>query len=205
VIRFYVLPVENGVQGTHGIFSGPKYFTWRYDPDPPGIDCFWARKDYGAAPACLLAADIAAQDHDTLSTLRDVYAFGLVLDQPLPAAERHKLVKVLARLRVPAYWVAEAATVRDAVRTLAAMFLYTEKLTKLGGSFFEWVGGSETAPLQWRWCELSAQQKDWIKQAAWTCGYNLDFVSVNTRMEQLLIEMANQHSKKPIKFGFTDV
>ena len=195
MIRYYVLPTESV-----GIFSGPKYFHWRYDPDPPGIDCFWARKDYRAAPACILAADIAQPDHEKLRTLRDVSALPYGLDGNMPGADRHKLAKVLEKSLVPRYWLAGAITAREAIRTITCMFLYMDELVKLGGSPFEWPVSLET-----RWYELSAQQKDWIKQACRKNGYTFDFVTVNTQLQAILKGMADQWGKKPIRFGFTDV
>ena len=52
-VRFYILPIKRV-----GTTRGPKYFSWRYDPDPPGITCPWSMKDYGAIDECVIAADI---------------------------------------------------------------------------------------------------------------------------------------------------
>ena len=195
MIRFFVLPTE-----TVGIYRGPKYFHWRYDPDPPGVDCLWSAKLYGRAPACVLAADIARPDHDRLALLRDVFAFPVHLDGNIPGSDRSRLGKVLDRLRIPKYWLTGAITYREALRTISCMCAYMLELDKLGGDPFNWGVSLET-----RWCELSAQQKDWIKGAAWACGYTIGFIMVNTQLQQILKGMADQFGGKPISFKIAEI
>ena len=195
MIRFYVLPVEQV-----GIYRGPKYFHWRFDPDPPGIDCFWAMKDYGVINECVIAADITLTDHNNLVASGDVYDFPESMDVNMPTAERNLLIGVLDAAYVPSHWINSSTSYRVALRTITGMFLYMQALSALGGNPFAWG-----IDLNTKWSQLSAQQKDWITQAAWNMGYTTDFITTNTTVRQIIKGMADQWGSKVIHFGFTDL
>jgi hypothetical protein len=195
MIRFYVLPIEQV-----GIYRGPKYFHWRYDPDPPGIDCVWSMKDYGNVNECVIAADLTAADDTALRSNGDVYGFPENMDANMPASERNKLSAVLDAAFVPRHWITSSTTYRQALRAITSMFLYMQRLTYLGGNPFEWGISLNT-----RWSELSAQQKDWITQAAWDLGYTIDFIVANSTIRQILKGMADQWGARVILFGFVEL
>jgi hypothetical protein len=195
MIRFYVLPVEQV-----GIYRGPKYFHWRYDPDPPGIDCQWAMKDYGSVNECVIAADLTAADDTALRSNGDVYGFPENLDANMPASERNKLNAVLDAAFVPRQWVLSGVTYRVALRTITTMFFYMQRLTTLGGNPFEWG-----ITLNTKWSELSAQQKEWITQAAWDLGFTIDFITANSTVRQIIKGMADQWGARPVLFGFVEL
>jgi hypothetical protein len=88
MVRFYLVPVEVSPG-----FTGPKYFPYRGDPDPPalvqvGDDGQSIRKEsrtYGAEPSMLIAANTTDADDATLAAMPDVTKFADNLDTPLGA------------------------------------------------------------------------------------------------------------------------
>src|SRR3990167_4693881 len=122
VNRFYLLPIENSLDGTG---RGPKYFSWRMDPDPPGIAGSWGMMDYGFVPyALLVAKDISQANHDALILNSDVYAFPINLDTPVsdPIIDTF-----FENINLPTDWLTPATTYRELMRQTAGMFQFNQR------------------------------------------------------------------------------
>ena len=195
MIRFYLLPIER-----FGMYSGPKYFTWRYDPDPPGIDALWSLKSYGVLDMGLLCGDVMPEQNGWLVTNYDIFGFPPGLDDRLFPVEQKRLLRICKKGLIPTTWLEGELTIKIILRTLAAIFDYTEKLCRQGGDPRAWPANLNT-----EWHELSSRQKDWIKQAAYACGYCKEFIKVHTTLEEILIGMANQWGKKIVRFKYMDL
>ena len=100
MIRFYILPIEQ--VDLNGPKRGPKYFAWKFDPDPPGLAARWGLMDYGLIDACLVAADVTQEEHDQLASEVDVAAAPLNLDQNISEIAIPQVQAVLEALRIPA-------------------------------------------------------------------------------------------------------
>jgi hypothetical protein len=83
--RLYLVPVERVGSPPNYDASGPKYFAWRYDPDPPGITVAGTLgyQFYGFHPWVLVVAGgISDVDHNFLSTQSDVYVYPEITPGP---------------------------------------------------------------------------------------------------------------------------
>lgn len=195
MIRYYVLPMESSADG---LYRGPAYFRWRFDPNPPGIDCPWGIIDYGVINTAVLCADIPQADHDGLVTHTDVYAFTENLDATMPQGEQTALTSFLEADFVPATnWLTGVLTYRQVLRTVTAMCLFMQRLSY----------GPEGNPMNWgitlntQWRNLSAARKTAITSAFTSLGYSTSFIGNNTTMRQLIKNAADQWGAKPIAFG----
>lgn len=190
--RFYLLPIER-VQ----IYHGPKYFAWRYDPDPPGIDTMWSMKRYYLSDTCLICGHVGPADHERLVAQRDVFAFPVDLDERLDITW---LARVCRKSNIPFSWVNKTWSGRKSLRFLAAVFHFSEAMSRRGGRPADWP-----VTLANKWCELSAAQKGYIKDAAAEYGYDCGFISVSTTIEGILLGMARQWGLRNVSFKYVDV
>jgi len=194
MIRYFVLPVERSVAGHQ---RGPKYFAWRYDPDPPGIVCPWSLKDYGMIDEGVLCADIEAGDLASVSAHADVFTFPNDLDANMPQGEMTALAALLESAFAPAHWLTGSLTYRAVLRTVTASFLFMQALTTLGGDPRTWG-----ITLNTRWNQLTTQQQGWITGCVAGIGYDVAWIAANTTMRNLIKGMADQWGSRPILFGF---
>lgn len=120
--RFYLLPVEEGSVANQ---FGPKYFDWRFDPDPPGLGCQWNMMRYGGELlALLLAQGITQEEHDALVLNSDVYAFPEDLDQPI---DDPGLRQALAWFKIPIGWVDRDGTWHELLRQIASIIQLNQR------------------------------------------------------------------------------
>jgi hypothetical protein len=82
--RLYLVPVERVGSPPQYDGTGPKYFDWALDPDPPGITADRLKvQTYGFHPWILvLARGIDVADHTFLSSQSDVYVYPEVTPGP---------------------------------------------------------------------------------------------------------------------------
>ena len=192
-IRFYILPIEV-VENRRG----PKYFKWRFDPDPPGIDCPWSMKDYGSIDQAVLVADIAAADHAALVLNADVMALPLNLDSNMNAGAVNTAKTFLEAAGVPAGWVNAGVTYRSVLRTVTALFLFMQRVTAI-------LGRPVTvtqAGLNTQVGNLPADVRDALAQAADEQGFDRTGITGTTTVRQVLKMMADAWGSTPILFGF---
>ncbi len=193
--KFYLIPIEIVSQGAGQEARGPKYFAWRFDPDPPGINCRWNMMDYGLTPyAMLLAHDITQADHDALMLNPDVYAFPDTLDAPVsdPAIDTF-----FEAIYLPTDWLTPATTYRELLRQVAGMMQFNQRYSGISGghSIFE------AATLQTRLNQMTAQERTWFLATVQSFGYDRALVPLNARLRQLVKSAGNYWVGQPFYMG----
>jgi hypothetical protein len=190
--RFYILPIE-----TVGAHRGPKYFTWRYDPDPPGINCPWGLMDYGLIDACLVAADISQEQHESLAANLDVAAPPQNIDQAISEIAIPQVKAVLEELRIPADWVDSTCTYRQVLRMIAGLFLFAQRHY---GMHLEPLIDSKSQ-LELRWNQIPAARRERIQATADALGYDYSAVTGTWLIRRILKHLGDQWGAKPFYVG----
>ena len=195
MIRFYLLPIERGIDGNT---RGPKYFKWKYDPNPPGIDCLWSMKDYGSADICTLATDISQIDHDNLILNSDVYAFSDILDDLMSQSDRGELLDYCELQLIPADWIYAGITFREALKIITSMMLYNQRVCALMGyPSNPFSGVSQNTQYQ----NILNPLHDALQQAAIELGYIWGSRDQD-QLRKIYKDMGDQWGSAPIYFGF---
>lgn len=198
MIRYYILPVErNAVEN----MRGPKYFRWRYDPDPPGIDCMWSLKDYGSIDMCVVVADITQADHDALVLNTDVYAFPENLDLVTTVAQRQALNTYIEAHGIPGDWLGAGMTFRVVLRTITSMFLYLQRVLAIIRYPTDPFAG---LTLNTKYSNIPNPLHDALYNAALQMGYSWN-IGNNDQIRKIWKMMADQWGALPIYFGFTEL
>jgi hypothetical protein len=190
-IRYYVLPIEHNNNA-----RGPKYFTWRYDPDPPGINCPWSMKDYGLMDQAVLCADIQPADATTMAGYADVLSIPANLDTNLTAGAVNTAKNYLESVNIPAGWISTADTYRSVLRSLLGIFFFLQRVTAIAGQAIDWV----SVPLNTQWRNIPATWRDAMTQAATEMQFDTSGTTNNTTLRAILKNMADQWTT-PILFG----
>lgn len=179
--RLYLVPIESVAMPSGGTARGPKYFSWRYDPDPPGI-AGWAMMDYGFMPsALLLATAISDADDATLRAHPDVYAFPQALAGAIAPADT--IDAFCEGIGIPTNWVTPSTTYLALLRCLAGTFQFMQRYGSLSGGQ-ALLGGTVTLATRYR--DLSAQQQSWFSQTVASLGYDPAIINANNTLRQML-------------------
>jgi len=191
--RFYMVPVEEGTVPNQ---FGPKYFRWRFDPDPPGIACRWNMMRYGAEfVALLLAHDIDQPDHDRLAASPDVYAFPENLDNPV---DDQDVRQFLTRIKIPQGWLEFDVTWHDLIRQIAAIIQLNQRYR---GVVAHHTGSpwSSMARADMR-TAASAQGQAWLSEAL--TAFNVDVVRMASNDMPSLVRAAKEYWRdRPFLMG----
>lgn len=191
MLKFYLIPID-----IVGEYSGPKYFKWRFNPT--GIDCHWGYMNYGYVPYGLLCAtDITQTDHDALILNSDVYSFPDDLDTSIPAS--HNDIDIFFEdINLPTNWLTPATTYRELLRNVAGMCQFNQRYGGISG-----VGASlfDTATLETRVNELSAQEQVWFYAAVESFGINPDLINPNSQLRLLIKQAADIWEEQPFYLG----
>lgn len=193
--RFYLAPIEQV-----GNYRGPKYFSWRFDPDPPAlIDAGWSMMDYGFLPYALILADVDAGQHSTLSAQADVYAFPENLDQPVtdPAIDAF-----FEAVNIPTDWLTPSTTYRELLRQTAGMMQFNQRY---GGIYTERYGGNhsifDTATLSTRLRQMSSQEQEIFLATVESFGFDPQLVNVNSQLRLLVRQAGDFWAGMPFYMG----
>jgi hypothetical protein len=195
-IHYYILPIEVG-SGTRG----PKYFSWRLDPDPPGITCPWSMKDYGSINQAVICADISAADHTAISAHADVLSIPTNLDTTLTTSTRNAARTFCATYNIPGGWINTSMTYRAVLRTITAFFLYFQRVTGI-------LGHGITLPSGWldlQFQQVSSGIQTAMVQAATDMGFSTANLQPTTTMRAILKYMADAWGSTPIMFGIATI
>lgn len=121
--RVYLLPIEESVLPNGKTLRGPKYFSYKGDPDPPALldGILWDWYDFGLEPTGLLAVDLTAAQHALLAGQPDVTAIPANLDNTL-GANLATVQAALESLHIPADGLVAGATYRQVIRGTVAIF-----------------------------------------------------------------------------------
>lgn len=182
--KLYLVPVES-VDHSEGLKRGPEYFHWRYDQNPPSIECAWSMMDYGfTTSALLLAKDITQVDHDALVLNTDVFAFPDNLDGPV---DDPTVDTFFEDIHLPTDWLTPATTWRELLRQTAGMFQFNQRY---GGIAANETGELhsifDAATLDTRLNQMTAQEQGWFLATVESFGYDPELVSLNARLRQLV-------------------
>ena len=190
--RFYLVPIEVVDTGPGTNARGPKYFGWKYDPDPPPLVFgSWAMMDYGFTDFGLLVAkEITQTDHDALILNADVFSFPDNLDQPVTDPN---IDTYFEAINIPADWLTPATTYRELMRQTAGMFQFNQRY---GGIYAERYGGwhsiFDTATLDTRLREMTDQEQEIFLAAVDSFGYDSSQVNDNNQL-RLLVRQAGDY------------
>ena len=163
MIRFYIVPEEVTETGA----KGPKYISWRFDPDPPGIDCGWVGTSYGLIPAMLGCCNTTQAQHDELSGHSDVASAPLDIDQLIPEGAVPIVKNVLEALRIPAEWVDTTYTFRVILRRVAGLFQLAQRHKGLHDENLI----DNQAQLDLRWNQIPLARRQRLQTTADSFGY----------------------------------
>jgi hypothetical protein len=189
--KFYLLPIETVSTGAGTQARGPKYFAWRYDPDPPALVLSrWSMMDYGFVPSCLLLAqDISEADHTALTANVDVFDFPDNLDGSVndPGVDTF-----FEAIDLPTDWLTPSTTWRELLRQVAGMMQFNQRY---GGIYAERYGGwhsiFDIATLNTRLRQMTAQEQEIFMLTVASFGINPDLVSTNSQLRLLVKFAAN--------------
>jgi len=196
-IRFYILPIETVTTGAGTQARGPKYFSWRYDPDPPGINAPWGMMDYGLIAACIVVADVTEEQHQTITANLDVASPPANLDQNISEIAIPTVKDVMEALRIPADWVTSAYTYRQILRMIAGLFQFAQKHHGMHNEALI----DSTAQLNLRWNQIALARQQRIMATADALGYDYSAVQGTWLVRRILKYLGDQWAAKPIYIG----
>lgn len=194
MVRYYVLPIEQ-----NGAYRGPKYFAWRFDPDPPALveGVRWGMMDYGLIDAALLVADVTQDQHEALVSNPDVVSPPENIDQNISALAIPTVQSVLEALRIPADWVDTSYTYRQILRAMAGLFQFAQRYH---GMHNEQLIDS-TAALDLRWNQIPLERRNRIVATADDLGYTYADVTNQWTVRRILFYLAQQWGARPFYIG----
>lgn len=117
-IRFYVVPLIGA--GVHGDARRPKYIA-----AISGLA--WGAMDYGLYDVALVAADVSAGQHTSISANSDVVSAPANIDNTITAGALTNVKSALEALNIPANWATTANTYRDVLRVVAGIFQFAQR------------------------------------------------------------------------------
>lgn len=190
--RLFLVPAEQVTQPSGIVARGPKYFRWRFDPDPPAVaqgdNAFF---DFGADPTFLVASDVTPAELTALQALADVTVIPANLDSQL-GANLATVQGKLEALGLPANTITATNTYRQVLRGLVAIFAVAQRFQMLdtsdGRLFPPGITLATTVG------SLSQATRDKINQAVTDAGYTLTGVTGATTLRQVLNQLASQPS-----------
>lgn len=187
MIHFYILPLVlvNGARN-------PKYFS---DGTPgTGISCPWGCIPYGSIDMCITAADITQADHDYVSSQADVYTAPDNLDVIMTLSERQAMNNYLEAHAIPADWLSPGDTFHYALRIVAGIFQYIQRVLALVGYPANPFAG---LTLNTRYSNIPNPLHDALYNAAVELGYSWN-VGNNDQIRKIWKMMADQWGSSPI-------
>lgn len=202
MIRYYILPIEMGIDPETLLpvnARGPKYFRWKYDPDPPALldGVAWAMMDYGLINAALLMADVTQEQHEALVAEADVASPPQNIDQTISEIAIPQVQNVLEALRIPADWVNTTYTYRQILRMLAGLFLFAQRYHAMHGE----VLIDNQAALGLRWNQIPVARRQRVTATADELGYSYGEVQNTWLIRRILFHLAQQWGATPIYIG----
>lgn len=183
--RLYILPIES----TAALQRGPKYFAWRFDPDPPALlDVRWGMLDYGMEPAGLVVADVTTAQHNTLVANTDVTAAPVNLDNAISAAAAQTTKDKLETYGIPANWIVTGMTWRQILRATIAIFRVAQRFSGLGATRLTPPGVTLSTP----YSDMPVEYRDMLLLAIDELGYDRSGLTAQSTLRDLLTQIAGQ-------------
>ena len=184
MIRYCVIPEEDGtIPG-----KGPKYLKWRFDPDPPGIDCGYVYISYGLIPAGLACVNVTQAQLDELSGYSDVAIAPADIDQNIGAGAVATVQNVLEALRIPADWVDTSYTYRQILRGVAGLFQLSQRHKGLHQE--QLIDNQAQLDLQWN--QIPPARRARLLETADTFTWDYSDVTNQWTIRQILWHLTQQ-------------
>lgn len=180
---------------------GPKYFKWRYDPDPPGIDCRWNLTDYGKALTALVVADVTPEQHNSLVAHSDVLALPADVDSKVGGVALQDVRATLESFDLPAHWITAHSTYREVIKGIAGTMQFAHRRHALHDKKVIEPGHS----LDMRLVDLPDHGHDELLSVADSMDIDRSNITDATTVRQLLKHMADHWQDKPIYIGGTEL
>lgn len=190
-IRLFLVPVEDVLVGPAS-HRGPKYFKWRFDPDPPALlDVPWSMRDFGLEPTALIAADVDTTQHALLAAQPDVTALPLNLDNQL-GVSLATVQAQLEALRIPADNLLATHTYRQVVRAVVAIFAVAQRFNGRHGTGGRLFPSGITLATVLSDLPLAARQN--LQAAAEDLGYDYSGLTLASSLREVLKKLASQQA-----------
>jgi len=164
-------------------YNGMKYFAWKYDPDPPGIECPTACIYYGYHPYVLvLALDITQTDHDALLTYPDVFVFPPLDQLDETIAPGDNLDEFFEAIDLPTDWMTSSTTYREFIKRTICIFLFCQRYRGIsqGHDLFENVD------LDDKYNDLTIEEQGWFDETVISYGYDPALILPQMKFRQML-------------------
>lgn len=196
--RFYILPIEVVDRGGGNSARGPKYFPWRFDPDPPAlVTAQYGLMDYGLMPTALVAADVTTVQHNLLNAQSDVITVPANIDNAIGGGAISTVRSRLEALHIPGNTVQAADTYRNALRVVAGVFQFAQRFHGLyNRSIFDEFTGLNTT-----WSELSTEFQNELLATAESMAINTSGLTDSTTMRQILKRFADAWEDRTFFIG----
>jgi len=156
--------------------------------------------DYGFTPnALLVAKNIIPIEHDLLVANLDIYAFPENLDQPVadPTVDTF-----FEGIHLPTDWLTPSTTYRELLRQVAGMFQFNQRYAGIvSNATGEWRSIFDTATLNTRLRQMTAQEQAWFLQTVESFGYDPELINDNSQLRLLIKQAGDYWAAKPFYIG----
>lgn len=174
-MRVYIMPLVLG-GGPSGLGRKAKY-------TPPGYHII----PYGAENVCILAADVDAATHATISADPQVSTLPANLTNNLTAGAVTQAQAFLDGLNIPSQWVTTSITYVQLIRIVGKIF---EVAQLFEGSIGKLFTGGVTLATQFQ--ALPANVRTTLQQIATSHGWDTSGLTATSTVRQVLKFMADQ-------------
>jgi hypothetical protein len=187
-VRVYIAPY---ISQTHprGIqCRAPKYFFtsgW-----------VWDCQDYGDEGSCVVVMDTTGAQHTSLTANADVLALPADLDANLTTGQANAAKTFLESRNIPNGFINNTLTSRQVLRVILHIFRFAQAVHVLGGKLFP-TGITLDSTVG----DLTAEQRQRLKDAADTRGWDSSGITLGTTMRALLKSLADQFPNTAGGFG----
>lgn len=192
--RFYIVPVE--INAAFHNYRGPKYFPYRYDPDPPAlaapVNGAMDVNIFGTEPSCLVFADMSDADDAVLAGLADVTKFADNLDTPL-GGRLVAMQNALEALNLPAQMLTVNTTDRQVVRGIIGIFGIGQCMASKGFNIFA-AGITLATALS----AIPVAARTALQDCAAELHYDQTGITLASTVRQLLTKIVQQAVPKPM-------
>lgn len=158
--------------------------------------------EYGLIDVALIAADVTTDQHDYLVSLgtSEVLPVAENLDSVIPDASIAPIRAALRGKNIPALFVSSGDTYRLALREIAGVLQYMQRLTAIRqvNPLTLGLGG---AMLDWRFNQLPAAWRTSMQQAALELELSTTGMSGASTLETILGSIATQSANRSYAFG----
>lgn len=198
MIRLYLVPVEYNAYAT-----GPKYFAWKYDPDPPGITVDrLSNQYYGFHPwALAMAQGISQADHDFLVLRSDVYVYPELDQLDNTIAPGDEIGTFYESLNIPTDWMTPSQTYREFLRQTMGMFTFHNRYEakSQGHSIFE------NNDLNTQYRQMTTEEQGWFNETVASFGYDPAIINPNSKLRQMLKQAGDLFASWNFALGGIDI